>query len=96
MIKKVEIQQGRRLVTAYEYTLFAFTTEKETFTLVGSDANGTDTFREIGTSNFYEWKREEVYDWFIKGKITPIEEALRIDWSNNTTISKTTRNTRLK
>lgn len=87
MIEQVEIQQGNRTVTAYHLTLFAFTTEKGTFTLSGSNADGTDEWREVGTANFYKWNRSNVYDWFIQGKIKPLDEAKCIDWNNNTTLS---------
>lgn len=84
MIDRVEIQQGNRTVTAYQLTLFAFTTEKGTFTLSGSNADGTDEWREVGTSKFHKWNRSQIYNWFIQGKIKPVDEAKSIDWYNNT------------
>lgn len=63
-----------------ELTLFAFTTEKGTFTLSGSNVDGTDEWREVGTANFYKWNRRQVYDWFIQGKIKPVYMADKIDW----------------
>lgn len=95
MFNKVEIQQGRRLVTAYEYTLFAFTTPKGTFTLVGSDADGTDTFKCLETREYHEWNRSHVYEWFIQGKIAPVNESKTLDWYNNHT-NKNNRLQRLK
>lgn len=81
---------------SYELTLFAFKTKKGIFTLSGTNANGTDEWRQLGTNNFHTWQRSQVYQWFVEGKISPIEEALRIDWCNNTTTSKITKHTRLK
>lgn len=86
MIEQVEIQQGNRTVTAYQLTLFAFTTEKGTFTLSGSNADGTDEWREVGTCKFHRWSRRQVYDWFIQGKISPVDEAKSVDWYNNTAL----------
>lgn len=85
MFNKVEIQQGRRLVTAYEYTLFAFRTEKGTFTLSGTSSDGTDEWRQIGTSNFHTWERRQVYDWFVNGKISAVSESNTLDWNTNPT-----------
>lgn len=80
MIEPVEIQQGNRTVTVYHLSLFAFTTKKGTFTLSGSNSDGTDEWREVGTANFHKWHRSQVYDWFIQGKITPVSMADKIDW----------------
>ncbi len=82
MIKEIKI--GQKVVL--ELYLFAFTTEKGTFTLSGSNSDGTDEWREVGTSNFHKWNRSNVYDWFIQGKISPVDEAKSIDWHNNITI----------
>lgn len=86
MIKQVEIQQGNRTVTAYQLTLFAFTTEKGRFTLSGSNADGTDEWREVGTVRFHKWSRRQVYDWLIQSKIKPVDEAKSIDWCSNTNL----------
>lgn len=71
----------------YQLTLFTFTTEKGTFTLSGSNSDGTDEWREVGTANFHKWHRSNVYDWFIQGKIKPVAEAKCIYWYNNTTLT---------
>lgn len=83
MIKKVEIQQGRNKKTCLELTLFAFKTSKGTFTLSGSNANGTDEWKHLETRTFHTWTREQVYHWFLQGKITPVSEAKALDWYNN-------------
>lgn len=61
-----------------EYTLYAFTTDKGTYRLVGSDSNGDDTFRIVGTSTFHTWKRSQIYDWYKANKITPLPTATTI------------------
>lgn len=83
MIKKVEIQQGRRLVTAYQLNLFAFKTSKGTFTLSGSNVDGTDEWKHLETRTFHTWTREQLYHWFTQGKIAPVNEAKVLDWHNN-------------
>ena len=71
--------------TDYELTLFAFRTEKGTFTLVGTETRGTetiDTWKNIDTGEFHEWSRKSVKSWFEQGKITPIKEATTVMWRN--------------
>lgn len=68
------------LTSKLEYTLYAFTTDKGTFTLIGSHSNGTDTFKCIETGEWHEWNRTQVKEWFDKGKIKPVEQAKEIDW----------------
>lgn len=63
-----------------EYTRFAFRTNKGVFTLVGSGPGWIDEFRRIGSLEFYEWDRRDIKRWYEAGKITPIEEANKIDW----------------
>lgn len=81
---------------SYELTLFAFKTIKGIFTISGSNSDGTDEWRQLGTNNFHTWQRSQIYQWFVEGKISPVQEANTIDWYNNTITSKTTRHTRLK
>ena len=81
MFKTHEIQQGSKTVTALELTIFAFTTSKGTFTLSGTNTDGTDTWKNIDTGDFHEWSRESVKSWWEQGKITPIGEATSITWN---------------
>lgn len=89
MFKEVEIQQGRKTVTAYELTRFAFRTPKGTFTLSGSSTDGTDTWKNINTGEFHEWSRQSVKSWFEQGKIYPVEKATTLLW-RETTVNGTT------
>jgi len=70
--------------------LFAFTTSKGTFTLSGSNTDGTDTWKNINTGEFHEWSRQSVKSWFEQGKIKPVDEAttvmLRETNGNGTTV----------
>ena len=90
MFKTHQIQQGKKTVTALELTLFAFTTPKGTFTLSGTNTDGTDTWRNIDTGEFHEWSRKSVKSWFEQGKIHPVEKAITLTWletnGNGTTI----------
>ena len=63
-----------------ELTLFAFTTPKGTFTLSGSNTDGTDTWKNIDTGEFHEWQRESIKSWFEQGKIAPVKEANEVIW----------------
>lgn len=83
MFKEVEIQQGRKTVTAYELTRFAFRTHKGTFTLSGSNTDGTDTWKNINTGEFHEWPRKSVKSWWEQGKISPITESTTLTWYQN-------------
>ena len=83
MIKKVVVETVRNKKTCLELTLFAFKTSKGTFTLSGSNANGTDEWKHLETRTFHTWERSQVYEWFIQGKITPVNEAKTLDWNNN-------------
>ncbi len=73
-----------------ELTIFAFTTSKGTFTIVGTNIDGTDTWKNINTGEFHEWSRQSVKSWFEQGKIKPVEEATTVMWretnGNGTTI----------
>lgn len=80
MIEKVVVKN----VECLELRLFAFQTPKGTFTLSGTNANGTDEWRQLGTCNFYTWERSRVYQWFKLGKITPVERAKTIGWCYDT------------
>lgn len=82
MFKTHEIQQGRKTVTALELTIFAFTTLKGTFTLSGTNTDGTDTWRNITTGEFHEWQRYSIKSWWEQGKIKPVEEATTVMWRN--------------
>lgn len=82
MFKEVEVQQGRKWVTVLEITLFAFRTEKGIFTLVGTNTDGTDTWKNIDTGEFHEWSRQSVKSWFEQGKIKPVKEATAVMWLN--------------
>jgi len=78
-----------------ELTLFAFTTPKGTFTLSGTNTDGTDTWRNITTGEFHEWQRSSIKSWFEQGKIKPVEEADTLLWRetnvNGTTIDYNTK-----
>ena len=84
MLKEVEVKLKSKVVIALEYYLFAFKTSKGTFTLSGSNVDGTDEFKRIEDKTFHTWTREQVHHWFIQGKITPVHESLTIDWHANT------------
>src|SRR5690606_21675445 len=60
--------------------LFAFTTPKGTFTLSGTNTDGTDTWKNIDTGEFHEWQRSSIKSWFEQGKIHPIDEATALTW----------------
>ncbi len=62
------------------FRLFAFTTSKGTFTIVGTNTDGTDTWKNINTGEFHEWSRKSVKTWWEQGKIKPVEEATTIMW----------------
>lgn len=80
MINEVKVQQGRKTVTAYEYTLVAFRTNKGIFTLVGTNHDWVDTFKNLDTGEFHEYPRQSIKKWLDQGKIEPVPEATRIDW----------------
>lgn len=84
MIEKVIVKERKRDVECLEFRLFAFKTPKGTFTLSGTNANGTDEWRQLGTCNFYTWERSSVYEWLKLGKISAISEAKNIDWYQHT------------
>lgn len=81
MFKEVEVQQGRKTITVLELTRFGFTTPKGTFTLSGTNTDGTDTWKNIDTGEFHEWSRKSVKSWYGQGKITPVEKATAITWN---------------
>jgi|SRR5690554_7897505 len=83
MFETHEIQQGRETITVLELTLFAFTTPKGTFTLSGSNTDGTDTWKNIDTGEFHEWSRESIKSWLEQGKILPVAEATTLVWYQN-------------
>lgn len=72
-----------RRSTVYEYTLFAFRTEKGTFTLTGTSSDWIDTFKNLDTGEFHEWPRSHIKKWLDQGKITPVPESTAIDWYEN-------------
>lgn len=80
MIEKVIVKERKRDVECLELRLFAFQTPKGTFTLSGTNANGTDEWRQLGTCNFYTWERSRVYQWLKLGKIKPVERAESLEW----------------
>src|SRR5690606_22926686 len=92
MFKTHQIQQGKKTVTALELTLFAFTTPKGTFTLSGTNTDGTDTWRNIDTGEFHEWSRKSVKSWFEQGKIKPISKSTHPLWYRSDLTLKTTTN----
>ena len=95
MIKKVVVETGRNKKTCLELTLFAFKTSKGTFTLSGSNANGTDEWKHLETRTFHTWERRQVHEWLIQGKISAVSESITLDWHNNPT-NKNNRLQRLK
>ncbi len=80
MITPIQVQVGKKTVTAYEYTKFAFSTSKGTFTLIGSNTNGIDTFKCLETGEWHEWSRVQLYEWLKQGKISPEQQANGLDW----------------
>lgn len=78
-----------------ELTIFAFATSKGIFTLVGTNTDGTDTWKNINTGEFHEWSRQSVKTWWEQGKIKPVEEATTVMWretnGNGTTIDYNTK-----
>lgn len=55
---------------------------KNVYTLVGTDKD-SDIFKNLGTKEYKNWKREEVYKWFKNGKIKPVQLSNRLDWHLN-------------
>lgn len=55
---------------------------KNIYTLIGTDKEG-DIFKNLGTKEYKNWKREEVYKWFKNGKIKPVQISNRLDWHLN-------------
>lgn len=51
-----------------------FVSSKGRFRLSGSDTDGYDEYKEVGTDNFHRWKRSDVYSWLKSGKIKPYNE----------------------
>lgn len=94
MFKEVEVQRGRKTITVLELTLFAFTTSKGTFTLSGTNTDGTDTWKNIDTCEFHEWSRKSVKSWFEQGEIKSIPESIHPLWYRSDLILKTTTNTK--
>lgn len=82
MIKEIFVANGRSGRTVLELTLFAFTTTKGTFTLSGSNTDGTDTWKNIDTGEFHDWSRKSVKSWWEQGKIQPMEKATTLMWRN--------------
>lgn len=80
MIKEVTVFNNNFTTIEYELTLFAFKTSKGIFTLSGTNSDGTDEWRRVGSCDFHTWKRKDVYLWFLSGKIEPIKEATSICW----------------
>lgn len=64
----------------YELTHYAFTTAKGTFTLSGSNADGTDEWKHVDEHTFHTWSRKQVYEWWKSGNIQPVIEATSIIW----------------
>lgn len=63
----------------YSLEIFAFRTTKGIFRISGSNADDTDDWKEVGTSNFHRWKRKSIYEWYQSGKIEPIKEANTVE-----------------
>lgn len=78
-IVKTEIRKGV-FVDCLEYILHAFKTRKGTFTLVGSDNEWNDEFKNLDTLEYHTWQRSLIKDWLDKGLITPVEESNSLDW----------------
>lgn len=51
-----------------------FVSSKGRFRLSGSDIDGYDEYKEVGTANFHRWERSDVYEWLKSGKIKPYNE----------------------
>ena len=60
--------------------IIAFSTQKGTFTLVGRSKSGIDTYKLLGTKDFFKWDTIQVKQWANEGKIKPVSEANTIDW----------------
>lgn len=67
----------------YEYQLYAFRTQKGTFTLTGTSSDWIDTFKNLDTGEFHDWPRSHIKKWFDQGKITPIPESITLIWYQN-------------
>lgn len=55
---------------------------KNVYTLVGTDKD-SDIFKNLGTKEYKNWKREEVCKWYKNGKIKPVQLSNRLDWHLN-------------
>lgn len=62
------------------YRLVAFKTAKGTFTLVGTDKDWNDEFKNIDTGEYHTWNRKTIKSWYEQGKITPVPEATHPMW----------------
>lgn len=62
------------------YKLVAFRTQKGTFTLVGTDKDWNDTFKNIDTGEYHTWNRKLIKSWYEQGKIKPVPEAISVMW----------------
>lgn len=62
------------------YKLVAFRTQKGTFTLVGTDRDWNDDFKNIDTGEYHTWNRRTIKKWYEQGKIQPVPEATSIIW----------------
>lgn len=69
--------------TVYEYTLFAFRTQKGTFTLTGTNSDWIDTFKNLDTGEFHDWPRRSIKKWLDQGKITTVPESNTLVWYQN-------------
>lgn len=80
MIKEITVFDRFKTSIQYEMELYAFSTEKGRFTMVGSNVDGTDEWKELGTCNYHTWKRSDIYLWYKCGKISPIPESKTLIW----------------
>ena len=81
--------------TVYEYTLYAFRTQKGIFTLVGTETkkfevekhvtSTIDTFKNLNTGEFHDWPRSSIKKWLDQGKVSPIPESTILVWYQKST-----------
>lgn len=83
MIEKAVVNKGKRDVERLEYRLHAFTSSKGTFTLIGTNHDWIDTFKNLDTGEFHDWPRSSIKKWLDQGKITPAPESTTLVWYQN-------------
>lgn len=83
MTTPIKVEVGRKTITVLQLNIFAFRTKKGIFRISGTNVDGTDEWREVGTNNFHTWSRESIREWHEKEKIEPIQESYTIEKAIN-------------